>query len=673
MERKRRKDCFFGVHFDFHADVDCTSIGANTTPEMIAQMLKALRPDFVQCDCKGHPGLTSYPSQVGPSAPGFAKDNLRIWRDVTAAAGIPLFMHYSGVFDMAAVRANPQWAIVDKNGTVSRDFTSLCSDYSDNRLIPQLCELAERYDVDGVWVDGEAWAVNPDYSQEFLAAFQKETGSFQIPRTADDPDYELYMNYLRQAFRRYLQHYTTQVHSKHPNFQLASNWAFSTYMPEKVCVDVDFLSADYSPVDSYNTARFESRYLASQGMPWDIMGWSFISGIGESVPSTKSACQISREAAVPISLGGGFQVYAQQKRDGSLENWMFPIIGQVSDFCNERKEYCFRAENVPQVGVLLSTYNFYKIARRPVFPDQEHLSVRGIVQALLDSQLSVQMLSEHHLEENLMQYPVLVLPETAWLEEKTLAMLRRYMAQGGHLIAIGPLAAQYFAQEAGVRLERPFTASEHRRLANCLTIDALHAIADELAVDNRKYLESDGCLTGLESLSAPVTALPGTQVIGQLYGGNSFDGPHTPAATCRQAGAGSCTAVWVNLGEKYLMAQRFLVRDFLGKLVRNVFTPMVALESTHLVDVNISRKNSMLLVHLINTSGSHGSERTYTYDEITPLRGITVHVQCPERPRNVTAVPAAAMDWSWQDGVVTVHLEQLDIYTILALEKGEEA
>ncbi len=671
MKRKQRKDCFFGVHFDFHADVDCTNVGANTTPEMIRDMLRTVRPDFVQCDCKGHPGLTSYESQVGPSAPGFAKDNLRIWRDVTAEAGIPLFMHYSGVFDMAAARKNPDWAIVDAKGAVSRDFTSLTGPYSDERLIPQLRELADRYNVDGVWVDGEAWAVNPDYSQQFLAAFTRDTGCMSAPKTADDPNYEIYMNYLRDAFRRYLRHYTSEVHKTHPDFQIASNWAFSTYMPERVCADVDFLSADYSPVDSYNTARFESRYLASQGMPWDIMGWSFISGIGESVPSTKSFCQIAREAAVPISLGGGFQVYAQQKRDGSLENWMMPIIGQVSDFCNQRKDYCFRTENVPQIGVLLSTYNFYKIARRAVFPDKEHLPVRGIVQALLDNQLSVQMLSEHHLEEDLMKYPVLVLPETAYLEEKTISMLRIYMERGGHLIAIGPLAAQYFAKDAGAHLERPFTAEEQKILANCLTIDELHAVADKLCVDNRKYLEHDGWMTGLESLSCSVTALPGTQVLGYLYGSNAYDGPHPPAATSRKVGAGSCTAVWVNLGEKYLMAQRSPVRNYIGKLVRNHFEPLVTLEGTHLTDVNISKKEDLLLVHLINTSGNHGSERTYIYDEITPLRGITLRIQCPTPPKNVTAVPAAPFTWHWKNGIVTVELQQLDIYTILTLQKGE--
>lgn len=671
MDRRKRKDCFFGVHFDFHAAQDCVAIGENTTEEQIREMLDTVRPDFVQCDCKGHRGLTSYVTQVGTSAPGFAKDNLRIWRDVTAAAGVPLFLHYSGVFDMAAVKDHPQWATVDAEGNVSPDYTSLKGGYCDGLMIPQLLEVIEKYDVDGVWVDGEAWAVKPDYSKQFLAAFHRDTGCKTVPKSPEDPGYEAYMQYLRESFREYLRHYTSEVHKVYPDFQIASNWAFSSYLPDQVTAQVDYLSADYDPLDSYNTARFEARYLATQGMPWDIMGWSFIISPTEHIPSTKSACQIAREAAVPLSLGGGFQVYIQQKRDGSVEKWMLPIVGQVSQFCNDRKEACFRGENVPQVAVFLSTYHYYKTARRVLHPDQEYAALRGITQALLDSQLSVQIISEHHLKQNLMKYPVLVLPETGLLEAETIDLLHQYMEQGGHLIAAGPLAAQYFLDVAGAKPAWLISEEERKILANCQTLEEWNKAAETLGIDTKRYLEADGWLTGLDSFSCVVTPEPGTQVLGALYGGNSFDGPSTPAATCRPVGKGSCSCVWVNTGERYLHAQRFPVRDFWGKLVNNVFSPMVTVTGSHLVDVNISRKENTLLVHLINTSGSHSDDRNYIYDEITPLRNLTVQIRCPVCPKQVQTVPAAPLKWHYADGTVYAQLEQLDIYTIIAVQEGD--
>ena len=89
-KRLRRSESFLGIHFDFHAGEDCTEIGKNTTPEMIEAVVKTVRPDYVQCECKGHAGFSSYPTKVGNPAPGIAADALRIWREATAENGVSL-------------------------------------------------------------------------------------------------------------------------------------------------------------------------------------------------------------------------------------------------------------------------------------------------------------------------------------------------------------------------------------------------------------------------------------------------------------------------------------------------------------------------------------------------------------------------------------------------------
>ena len=45
-------------------------------------------------------------------------------------------------------------------------------------------------------------------------------------------------------------------------------------MAEPVSAPLDFLSGDYSPEDSVNSARLSARYLARQGKTWDLMAWS---------------------------------------------------------------------------------------------------------------------------------------------------------------------------------------------------------------------------------------------------------------------------------------------------------------------------------------------------------------------------------------------------------------
>ena len=70
----------------------------------LVPMLELMAPDFVQTDCKGHPGYTSWFSQVAnASVPaGLKQDALMQWRQATRKLGLPLHCHYSGVWDKAA-------------------------------------------------------------------------------------------------------------------------------------------------------------------------------------------------------------------------------------------------------------------------------------------------------------------------------------------------------------------------------------------------------------------------------------------------------------------------------------------------------------------------------------------------------------------------------------------
>ncbi len=148
-EKLRRADCFFGVHFDLQGSEDITNAGETLTPEMVDTFLTKVRPDFIQIDCKGHPGISSYPTKVGYHVKGFQKDPLKLWREVTEKNKVGLYMHYSGVWDAKAATEHPDWAMVKASGERSTQKMSFFSPYSDQLLIPKLKELSSEYHVDG--------------------------------------------------------------------------------------------------------------------------------------------------------------------------------------------------------------------------------------------------------------------------------------------------------------------------------------------------------------------------------------------------------------------------------------------------------------------------------------------------------------------------------------------
>ena len=112
----RRKDCYFGLHFDFHANVWTHAIGESFDEQLVERICEEVKPDFIQCDTKGHPGYSSYPTKVGTPAPQIVCDILAGWRRATKKHGVLLFSHYSGLWEQRATGDRPEWAAVAAGG-----------------------------------------------------------------------------------------------------------------------------------------------------------------------------------------------------------------------------------------------------------------------------------------------------------------------------------------------------------------------------------------------------------------------------------------------------------------------------------------------------------------------------------------------------------------------------
>ncbi len=444
--RMKRADAFLGIHFDFHAGKDCDRVGARTTPEMVQTVIDKVKPDYIQIDCKGHPGYSSYPTKVGNPAPGFVGDPLRIWRQVTRERGVPLFMHYSGVWDGRAVATHPAWAAIHADGKPDDKATSVFGPYVDQRLIPQLRELAGEYGVDGVWVDGDCWATIPDYGDKAVAEFCRQTGATAAPRKAGDPYWTEWLDFHREGFRRYVRHYVDELKTSHPDFQVISNWAFSDHMPEPVSARVAGLSGDFSPDDSINSARFAGRCLENQGVPWDLMSWSF----SRKTRKQKPAVQLMQEAAVVLAMGGGYQAYFKQDRDGAVRDLTeMDVMAQVAEFCRARQAFCHHSVSVPQIALLYSTAAHYRESSRLFhWAGSNGVTVlRTTLNQILQNQLGVQVVSEHHLTGKLSQWPVIIVPGWEYLQPGFRDELAAYAKAGGSLVLIGPGPAKLFQAE----------------------------------------------------------------------------------------------------------------------------------------------------------------------------------------------------------------------------------
>lgn len=605
--RLKRAESFVGVHFDFHAGKDVPNIGESTTPEMVQEIIDALHPDFIQVDSKGHPGLTSYPTKVGNPAPGVVADSLRIWRYVTAKNGVALYTHYSGVWDNEAVARHPEWAVVEANGNVSREKTSVFGDYKDKLLVPQLLEMARKYHTDGVWVDGECWATVPDYGEASQNAFKVSTGFDSAPKGPDQKGWDEWFAFSQEAFRQYLIDYVQQVKDVAPNFQIASNWAFTDHMPEPICANVDFISGDYSPNDSITAARYSSRLMSTQNKPWDLMAWSFARA-PEGNWASKTGVQLSREAACVLAQGGCFQAYITQDPDGAVNLTKLPPVAEALKFCRKRQTLCQYSTEVPQIALFCPTKQHYQNACQSgglqLFPMITWQ--RPILKRLLEMNYAVDIQIDETLVKNVDLAEAVVFYRGGLWSDELKKKVENYVKNGGSVVSIG-----------NEPLEELKPLLENSEKISSENFDSVWFL------DTYKYGE------GI------VVVFP------------------TPLGS----------------PQEFVDANGATFNSYLEKAMSTALpTPLVQFSQKQPLDVSIRRaQDGRLCVHLVNVSGPH--EQEAVIKTIEPIENVETTLNLKSKPEKIRLEPSGVdLDFSWENNQAKFIIPSIPVYEIVVVE-----
>jgi len=640
-----RKDAFFGLHFDLHPQKNDTELGLETSEDNIRDLLRRVKPDFVQYDCKGHAGYTGYPAKVGWLSPGIVRDSLAVWRKVTKEEKVKLFIHYSGVWDSKAVEEHPEWARIDADGRRDPNATSVFGPYADELLIPQLKEVTSAYDLDGVWADGECWAAELDYSPAALQAWRKETGYADAPRVNTDPRWLEWKMFNRRAFERYLCHWIDSLHAFNPGLELTSNWMYTSFSPQPVTAKLDFLSGDYSPSLSVDRARVEARYLASTGMPWDLMAWGFDKG-KDLFWALKPAEQIKQEAAVVLMQGGGFQIYHTPTRSGRVLEDIIRQESEAADFCRRRQAASHKSTTVPQVAILNSAETLFdKCDRVYAGGGYPFEALEGVLHALLELHYSVDILTEHQIQHRLKDFPLVVIPDSHKLSPDFKQALTAYAREGGSLFLFGDKSARLFESILGVRLDGG---------------------PEEVTAE----LNSESGIANANGAWQKVV-LTSARAAGYRYPTRDWTKEGDVAATVNRVGRGKVAAVYGPLASVYFRAHHPFHRAFIGKITRELFpSPAYEVDGPPTLDTALRRtRDGMLSLHLLNTANRPAPDRFNFTDFIPALRDIGIRMRVPARPRRVTWVPdGGRLEWAWKDGVLAVKIPELPIHGVLVVE-----
>ncbi|HEY8744304.1 MAG TPA: alpha-amylase family protein [Chloroflexota bacterium] len=641
---------FFGIHYDLHANAQDTELGREVTAELLREAWQKIRPDWIQCDCKGHPGYTSWPTQVGTPSPGIVRDALRIHRDVTRELGIPLVVHYSGVWDTVAMQQHPEWARVNADGQRDPDKACLTGGYGPELMVPQLLEIIDRYDVDGFWVDGENWATAPCYCERCQRQFADQAGGPVAPRGPAEPGWQAWLAFQRRAFDAHVYRYTAAIHQRKPGCLVCSNWMYSLRQPEPVTVPVDFLSGDFSHAWGLERALVEARFLASRGMPWDLMAWGFTTGENQQDGwQFKTADHLCQEVAEVVANGGAVCVYVHPPRSGHLIGWQHDILAEVAQFCRARQAAAQGSVSVPQAVVLHSQSHYYAHNTPLYNPGQATQPLEGALQALLDTGYHADVQNEEGLLSRLGEYGLVVVAEQEPVPEAVAAALQAYVESGGRLVLSGAGVARQptLARLAGVEAVGVPRTGFHYLPVGSAAVTVAGPWQPVALRGAREWAR-------LLAVPEPAQAGVGT------------------AISLREVGNGRVAVIHGPVFAAYFRTHYPLLRVLLRSLFHEVWPdPLAELEAAGAVVHTVRRQPGRTVVHILNRGVTPAtSPRNVSVERVPAVGPVTLRLRLAERPASVRVVPGGQdLDWIWDGGVVSVKLPQVHIHAAVVVEE----
>ena len=552
-------------------------------------------------------------------------------------------------------KAHPDWLRIRPNGKPdpNPNFANIRSGYSD-WLLKQLAYVTREFKVDGFWFDGYAPVHLHTYDLETKSAFRKFSGGKEIPAPLKDepnrsfyfdarksPIVREYLNWHEDYFVRFADRMRDAIRKENPSAIIYANhsanrtWYFpNMYMGE---YPITYAGAvDISSVELY----------------WDVPGdplyqqfvYAFMQGVtrerGASVWIQPSAHGISGiSSPVEIQLRGlegvPWGVYPEFVESTGREEYYKLHLENVK----ARETWWRNSQAISHIGIVASeqTRSLYAQGALPIYFSH----TLGAFKAFQEKHLPTRILTEHDIEDsNLYGVQVLVLPNVACLSDRAAEVVRRFVKNGGGLIATfeTSLYDEKFQKRSNFALNDLFKAkylathTVSQRVENLnLLLEANHPVVDDPIVRSKQNTSwlipgkpPEKGTIALVASAAKVAALDGGKVLA-TYNVNlpPEEAKHRqPAIIASEYGKGRVVYFPASVDKALFFYPDAYQRQLLANAARWVARdtlPAVEVTGPLILTTTFRRQVSerRTIVHLLNQASSWGQHSLY--QKLAPL------------------------------------------------------
>lgn len=386
-----------------------------------------------------------YNSKMQPKPPGLGeRDVLREAVDEGRKLGLPIIAYCQVQYPSHALRENPGWRAVDKDGKPIDGRVCYRSGYLD--YMKGMVEEQLAYGIDGFHLDMVDQGFGPPYGcwcPTCQKEFQTQYGRGMPKGMSWDEDWDRMLAFRYASSERFERELTAHIRKVNPratvDYNYHGNPPFSWEVgqrPVQHAGNGDFITGEtgvwgFSALTVGLNAEFYK--AATPGLPFQIAMQRGVRMYHDQ--TTRPLNDLRWELFTLLGHGGFVTIVDKTGFDGWLDPVAYERFGAAFKEVHAKRAH-FGHTPVYQVGLYYSSRTRDWLGRDK--PADYFQSFQGAHKAMVYEHIPWGVvLDENASLETLKKFAVVMLPNVAIVSEKEVALFRQYVEEGGSLILTG--------------------------------------------------------------------------------------------------------------------------------------------------------------------------------------------------------------------------------------------
>jgi hypothetical protein len=474
--------------------------------------------------------------------------------------------------------------------------------------------------------------------------------------------------------------YNRELMAAKPEIAIITNYAWMSRYPVTPPKYIQHVTWD-TPTPRYGNYSwnfsFEGRYLSTLADVLPDLTWSVMSvdGVNWNEYSLRELEAFLQESATLLAACGRTYLSNTMYPHGNPEPAIMKLYGEVNQRTIELEPYVKDCRPVKDLAVLHSADSVW--SKAPFIPSPKweagpaYYPVTGAHTACVEGHVQMSILNKEVFIETIDGYGAAILPDQRILSERECDSIRRFVQNGGALIATCETGTRdhdnnllqdfALADVLGIELVEPRkTANAFLRVRSNRMPYGIPAM-DVFAGSSYVHVKARAATTLLE-LVPPYEGktAPAEEPIG-------------PGVTINSFGKGKAIYCAPHLFYRFAEDNTPLLRKLALWMLDQVYpreSRTIVLENTPVnVEVFYNYRGSERFVHLVNYAGNKREKGTPQVQALAEVHGIRVRIRADSRPVNLMSVPERKnIEFEYSRGHITFDAEPLNIHSVYRIE-----